>query len=63
MSVAYSDELAPDVCLTRACVLTGRSVATRYRDSPLHGPAASRPSPTNGLSDEERRESWAWRGL
>lgn len=42
--------------ITRACTLTGRSRATRYRRvaGPLHGPPRPRPTPPNALSDDER---------
>jgi putative transposase len=48
-------ELTPVVGLRRACVLSGRSRASHYRDAagPLHGPPAPRCSPSNKLTAEE----------
>jgi putative transposase len=48
-------ELEPLVGVRRACVLTGRSRASHYRDArgPVHGPPPPRCAPTNKLSDAE----------
>jgi putative transposase len=48
-------ELTPILGLRRACVLTGRSRASHYRDAagPRHGPPAPRCSPSNKLSVDE----------
>jgi putative transposase len=48
-------ELTPILGLRRACLLTGRSRASHYRDAagPVHGPPAPRWSPSNKLSAVE----------
>jgi putative transposase len=48
-------ELEPLIGIRQACVLTGRSRASHYRDvrGPAHGPPAPRCSPPNKLSDAE----------
>jgi putative transposase len=48
-------ELEPLIGVRQACVLTGRSRASHYRDArgPVHGPPAPRTAPTNKLSDAE----------
>ncbi len=51
-------ELEPVIGTKPACVLTGRSRATRYRHAvgPVLGPRPRRPSPPNAMSETERGE-------
>ena len=55
MIAATVAELEPLVGVRQACVLTGRSRASHYRDArgPVHGPPPPRCSPANKLSDAE----------
>ena len=53
----HFDELAKLTCTRRAAALLGRARATHYRRQkpPVAGPPAPRPTPTNALSETERR--------
>ena len=55
---AYLDQLTAVSSIATACRLLGRSRATRYRRGapPMFGPAPSRPSPPNALSESEQQQ-------
>ena len=57
MTTTACVDLEPQVGIARACALTGRSRATRYRRlaGPRHGPPRPRPTPPNAGTTADAR--------